>query len=204
MALIRLEEFLIEVFDPLLWRWLLGFDLTRKECKPTAFSCKCSLCGSEPARCAAAWFQPVAIAMSKGHDYVTGTQFSTGDSVDARHCAWQAAPAMARKARSTEGKSVDVSEFVDEVRQLKEEVQVLRDVLSEIHEELQWAVRNTLLPSAAASPLRRITSMPLDPTAPDFAVRLNEVTPQDLPPESDGADSVGHTPPPPKDQQNLF
>lgn len=111
---------------------------------------------------------------------------------------------MARQAQSPEGKSRDVSELTEEVRQLKEEVRILRDVLGEIHEELQWAVRNALLPSAAASPLRRIVSMPLDPTAPDFAARLNELTPQDLPAGNDDAESVDQTPPRPKDQQKLF
>ena len=82
---------------------------------------------------------------------------------------------MARKRQSADGVSDDVAEFTDEVRKLREEVQVLRDVLSEVHEELQWAVRNGLLPHDVAAPMRRITSMPLDPEAPDFAERINAI-----------------------------
>jgi cell division septum initiation protein DivIVA len=56
-------------------------------------------------------------------------------------------------------------EIVASIEALTEEVEVLRDAIDELREELQWAVRNE-------RPLR-ITSMSADPCAKDF--RINAV-----------------------------
>jgi hypothetical protein len=64
---------------------------------------------------------------------------------------------------------------------LREELAVVRQVLDEIHDELQWANRSYPADEGAAPPYRRITSMPLDPTVPDWAEQLNRYSPADLP-----------------------
>lgn len=70
-----------------------------------------------------------------------------------------------------------VERLADAVDSLVEEIHLLAQSLDDLREEFSWAIRN--------DPLRapyRLTSMPLDPTAPDFAERLNQLTPADLPP----------------------
>jgi hypothetical protein len=62
------------------------------------------------------------------------------------------------------------------VRENIEEIGVLRDAIDEEKEVLEWAAQND-------KPIFRLTSMPIDPAAPDFAQKLNSVTPADLPPE---------------------
>jgi hypothetical protein len=52
----------------------------------------------------------------------------------------------------------------------------LRDAIDEEKEVLEWAAQND-------KPIFRLTSMPIDPAAPDFAQKLNALTPEDLPPE---------------------
>lgn len=59
---------------------------------------------------------------------------------------------------------------------IADEMQLIREALDEIREELSWANRNT-----PAAPPFRLTSMSADPTAPDWAERLNRFTPADLP-----------------------
>ena len=71
------------------------------------------------------------------------------------------------------------------VAALTDEVRVLRQAIDDLREEIQYATNNLLDRSAPPLPHRRIVSMPLDPTADDFAKRLNAVTPDDLPPEGD-------------------
>ena len=68
---------------------------------------------------------------------------------------------------------------------LREELAVVREVLDEIRDELQWANRNRDWDQAPASPQRRITSMPLDPAAADWAEQLNRYSAADLPDEDD-------------------
>lgn len=60
------------------------------------------------------------------------------------------------------------------VREAVEEVGVLRDAIDDEREVVEWAARND-------KPIFRLTSMPADPTALDFAHRLNALTPEDLP-----------------------
>jgi len=60
------------------------------------------------------------------------------------------------------------------VQQLRDEVQLLRMAVDELREEVQRANRN--VDDVPSRPLRfRLTSMPADPTASDWAKRLNEV-----------------------------
>ena len=53
---------------------------------------------------------------------------------------------------------------------LREELAVVREVLDEIRDELQWANRNQGDSDRCSTPPLRITSMPLDPTALDWEV----------------------------------
>jgi hypothetical protein len=59
------------------------------------------------------------------------------------------------------------------VREAVEEVGVLRDAIDEEREVMEWAAQND-------KPIFRLTSMPVDPAAPDFAQKLNALTPEDL------------------------
>ena len=97
---------------------------------------------------------------------------------------------------------VELQQSVDE---LHEEVQCLRTVVDELRELLEWVTRN---PEPTVDQWRqapRIFSMPLDPTAPDFAKRIDEVAPRDTAPANKNAQSPTETQQQsPKDQQNLF
>ena len=57
----------------------------------------------------------------------------------------------------------------DDIASLRDEVRLLRQVLDELREELSWANNNAIDPLPQVRPVR-ITSMSLDPTAPDFQV----------------------------------
>jgi hypothetical protein len=63
------------------------------------------------------------------------------------------------------------------VREAVEELGVIRDIEDKKRKDIQWAVRNQ-------QPIQ-LTSMPLDPAAPDWAKHVNELTPADLPDEPD-------------------
>ena len=63
-----------------------------------------------------------------------------------------------------------VAETLDRVA---EELAVLLEVIDEIRSEPQWANRNRPDNDEPVGMTRRITSMPLDPVAPDSAVRPN-------------------------------
>jgi hypothetical protein len=58
--------------------------------------------------------------------------------------------------------------------ELRDEIEVLRMAIDELREEIQTAVRNVY---STPLPARRITSMPSDPCADDFAARVNRVDP---------------------------
>lgn len=72
--------------------------------------------------------------------------------------------------------------LVEAVESVADQLHVLRVVLDEIRDEFQFAVRN---PERfhGASPMCRVTSMPTNPCAADWAERVNRLTPDDLPPE---------------------
>lgn len=69
--------------------------------------------------------------------------------------------------------------LIDAVEAVAGQLHVLRQVLDEIREEVQWAIRNDRL--RCPPHVCRVTSMPADPLAPEWAERLNELTPTDLP-----------------------
>lgn len=60
------------------------------------------------------------------------------------------------------------------VRENTEEIGVLRDAIDEEKEVMEWAAQND-------KPIFRLTSMPVDPAALDFAQKLNSLRPEDLP-----------------------
>lgn len=71
-------------------------------------------------------------------------------------------------------------------------IEMLYQVLDEIREDFQWAVRNDKFRHEGADewrPVTHITSMPKDPCAPDFGARINRFSAADLPSE-DGAETV--------------
>ena len=74
-----------------------------------------------------------------------------------------------RPSRTTSDDSL--AEVLD---RLREELAVIRQVVNEIATELQWANRNSEPSGDSGSGFRRITSMPLDPTATGRAERLNQ------------------------------
>jgi len=76
---------------------------------------------------------------------------------------------MAADRRDVSGDQVE--SMTAEVSRLADEVRVLRDAINDLREELQYAVRN----NKPLPPPLHITSMPLDPTTPDFHQRVNAV-----------------------------
>ena len=77
------------------------------------------------------------------------------------------------------------------------------EVLDEIREQFQWAVRNAERFRCPASVVH-LTSMPADPLAPDFGKRINRFSAKDLPAEPPVA--APHAPPPkePPGQRELW
>lgn len=82
--------------------------------------------------------------------------------------------------RASSNASPDGS-IAEAIQRMGEELRVVRQVLDEILDELQWANRNDRDHDRPVAPLRRITSMPLDPAATDWAERLNRFSAADLP-----------------------
>lgn len=85
--------------------------------------------------------------------------------------------------------------------QLRQELTVLRMVLDEIRDQLEWANQNRDDSPSPPIPFRQLTSMPRDPCAPDWAERLNQFSAADV-------DDDSEPPPPnlplPKEQGELF
>ena len=69
----------------------------------------------------------------------------------------------------------------DVLERLREELTVVRQRLEEIYDELEWAIQNCEETDHLTTTPRRITSLPLDPCAPDWAERVNRVSAADLP-----------------------
>lgn len=82
---------------------------------------------------------------------------------------------------NTRSRTESADSIADSLDRLREELAVVRQVLDEIREELEWANRNRGEPDSTPMMPRRITSMPLDPCAPDWAERLNRFSAADLP-----------------------
>lgn len=70
-----------------------------------------------------------------------------------------------------------VEHFAEVVREAVEEIGVLRDAIDEEREAIEWASHN-------GKPYFQLTSFPIDPSAKDWAVRLNSLTPASLPPHA--------------------
>jgi hypothetical protein len=72
----------------------------------------------------------------------------------------------------------------DEIRNLRDEMHVLREAVDELREQLEYALRNAAPKQDAWLPTRAITSFPVDPTAPDWAARVNSIDSASMPPPS--------------------
>ena len=66
---------------------------------------------------------------------------------------------------------------------LREELTVVRQVLDEIREELEWANQNRGETDHFATTPRTVTSLPLDPAAPHSAEQVNHFSATDVPAE---------------------
>jgi hypothetical protein len=73
------------------------------------------------------------------------------------------------------------SDLIAAVGELTDEINVLRQALDELRDDVMWTVRNALSPSGAPM---QLTSIPLDPTVRDFGARINALRPGDLPAET--------------------
>jgi len=73
--------------------------------------------------------------------------------------------------------------LTDEIILLRQEVEVLRNVLDELRENVVWGIRNGILPSPDLFKPLHVTSLPLDSCADDFHERVNAVSRDDLPDE---------------------
>jgi len=72
-------------------------------------------------------------------------------------------------------------DLIDALQEVASQLGLIRQVLDEIFTELQWANQNPRDADDSNGAVRRITSMPLDPAAPDWAARLNRFTAADVP-----------------------
>ena len=87
---------------------------------------------------------------------------------------------MAGTRKPPEVDHAQIGQLTSAVQPLTDELRVLREVLDEIREDFQHAVLNDKLTCPAVEPMRRITSVPVDPAAQDFAQRVNRVTAADV------------------------
>lgn len=69
------------------------------------------------------------------------------------------------------GKGLESSDIESELQQLREEVRVLRDVIDEIRELIEYATLNGL-PTRSDAPHGVVKQMPLDPCDPDWRSRV--------------------------------
>lgn len=89
-------------------------------------------------------------------------------------------------AERSDAHAEHVDRLADAVEEVAGQLEVLRQVLDEIREDFQWAVRNDRFRSE--HPCAPLTSLPADPLAPDFGERVNRVKPEDLPEEAGSPD----------------
>jgi len=77
------------------------------------------------------------------------------------------------KTRSIDGQDAKLIESIDRLRQ---EVEVLRNAVDDLREELRYLVRNPG-ESCVTETIKRlhVTSLPLDPSDDDFGLRINAV-----------------------------
>jgi hypothetical protein len=72
------------------------------------------------------------------------------------------------------------SDLAAAVERLTDEVQVLRQAVDDLREELVWELRQLRSEAGPKPPPFHLTSMPLDPLAPDFHQRVNAIDPRTL------------------------
>ena len=84
--------------------------------------------------------------------------------------------AMAPRTSEAQTPSDDIAELTSAVRELAEQVEVLRNVLDEMRDQLSWALRNDAFSDGLPRPsvLKRMAA---DPTASDWAERLEILRP---------------------------
>jgi hypothetical protein len=73
-----------------------------------------------------------------------------------------------------------VAELQQSVDELRDEVQILRTAIDELREVIEWISRNPEPAIEQIQQVRRIISMPLDPTCSDFGERINAFPKADL------------------------
>jgi hypothetical protein len=78
-------------------------------------------------------------------------------------------------SRSETAEAERTSETSIEISRLVDEIHALRQAVDDLREELVWELRQLRAANQEAKPPFRLTSMPLDPTAADFAQRVNAV-----------------------------
>lgn len=78
--------------------------------------------------------------------------------------------------------SSEKDQWLEAIRELRDEIHVLRMALDELREEVQWANRNGERGAQSLPKPFVLTSMPLDPAAEDW--EINRVKPSDLPDDS--------------------
>ena len=67
-------------------------------------------------------------------------------------------------------------ELIPTIDALRAEIRVLREAIDALRDEVQYLVRNPDIPAWRPAPDRlQLTSIPLDPAAPDFGQRVNAV-----------------------------
>jgi len=106
------------------------------------------------------------------------------------------APAPAPTTTRSEAPDAErIERLIDAVETVADQIEVLRNVIDEIREEFQWAVRNKRL----APHVVHVTSMAKDPLDPQWAAKLNRLTPADLSAEdlSEAPDEAENDDPPP-------
>src|SRR5882757_2355989 len=61
------------------------------------------------------------------------------------------------------------------------ELRMIRETVDRLFDDFEWALNNDRLrPKGAPLPIVPLTSMPLDPLAPDFGERTNKYSAKDL------------------------
>lgn len=95
-------------------------------------------------------------------------------------------------ANKTTPESVVSNQLVDALARLADEIRVMRDVLSEIREDLNWAIRNEQ-PGGGDYGHSLLKEMARDPTSDDWGERLRIVRDSATagPDDPDAAESSG-------------
>ena len=75
------------------------------------------------------------------------------------------------KAVQSEITGAHIEQLTEQVSRLTDALRVVKDAIDDLRDDLEYAVRN----KQPLPPPLHITSMPHDPTVPDFHARLNAV-----------------------------